>query len=137
VTLTWDAYTAPNFARYVVLRTSSMSDRPDTPTYTPDSTTNKVADRTPATNTSYTERFVGVLPVGTSKVSYRVAVLDANGNVLALSSTTTLELQWSLGPSEVGPPASTTVPTSPTTTSTTAPDESPTNTVAATPTTTN
>src|SRR4051812_42953357 len=61
VTLTWDAYTAPNFARYVVLRTSSMSDRPDTPTYTPDSTTNKVADRTPATNTSYTERFVDVL----------------------------------------------------------------------------
>ena len=38
VTLTWDAYTGPNFARYVVLRTSSMSDRPDTPTYTPDNT---------------------------------------------------------------------------------------------------
>ena len=137
VTLTWDAYTGPNFARYVVLRTSSMSDRPDTPTYTPDSTTNKVADRTPASNTSYTERFVDVLPVGTSKVSYRVAVLEAGGNVLALSSTTTLELEWSMGPSEVLPPESTTVPPSPTTTSAPSPDGSPVTTAVTTATTTN
>ena len=78
-----------------------------------------------------------VLPVGTSKVAYRVAVLDASGNVLALSSTTTLELEWSMGPSEVIPPDSTTVPPSPTTTSATSPDGSPVTTAVTTATTTN
>lgn len=134
VTLTWDAYTGPNFARYVVLRTSSMSERPDTPTYTPTNTSNVVAERTPVNNTTFTERFVDVLPLGTAKVSYRVAVLDAAGNVLALSSTTTLELEWSLKPSEVDPPPTTTAP-APTTTTSTVPDgDSPATTVA-TPTT--
>jgi hypothetical protein len=110
VKLTWDKYAEPNFARYVILRTSSLTGRPDTPTYTPDDTDDVVAERTPVDNTTYAERFVDVLRPGTSEVSYRVAVLDAKGELLAMSSTTTLELEWTLKPSEEPTPSTTTAP---------------------------
>jgi hypothetical protein len=134
VTLAWDAYPGSDFARYVVLRTSSMSELIDTPTYTPDNPGNKVGELAPVTNTNFTDRFDALVP-GTQKVAYRVAVLDAAGNMVALSSTTTLDLEWTMGPSEV-PTTSTTTPASTTTTTSTVPDGSPATTAPTTPTTT-
>jgi len=116
VTLTWPQYKGSDFGSYVVLRTSSLSDKIDTPTYTPIDTQFRVGQLNSITQTSSQQVFEGVVPVNTLFVSYRVAVLDGSGKVVALSTTTTLQLDWKLKPSEADPATTTTTPPSPPTT---------------------
>ena len=47
--------------------------------------------------TAFSEVFDEVVPSGTPAVAYRVAVVDDEGNLLAMSGTVTVELTWSAG----------------------------------------
>ncbi|MEA3215091.1 MAG: hypothetical protein QOJ19_1247 [Acidimicrobiia bacterium] len=130
VTISWPRYADQGFSKYVVLQTiSNTTQLPDTPTWP----TNQVAAFPKADTTNYAVTLDGKssIPVNTRMVSYRVAVVDAKDQLLALSSPLTLELQWTLKPSgDLSPSTTTTTststtttaaPTSPTTTPTTAP----------------
>jgi len=69
----------------------------------------EVASVSPAGNPTYTRPLDGSagLAFGTPFVSYRVAVLGPNGELLDLSETLTLELRWSLKPSDAPTPSTT------------------------------
>jgi hypothetical protein len=96
VTVTWPRYPGSDFGRYVVLRTVSTTDTADTPTYTPGDPRDVVGEPTNVDETSLTQVFDGRLADTTQRVAYRVAVLDKSGKLVALSSTLTLKLEWSL-----------------------------------------
>jgi hypothetical protein len=89
LTLSWPETAASGAAGYVVLRTSSNDAevRPPLPQLPAD----KVADIALGTP-SYVETFDGNLLPETQIATYRVAVVDGRGNVLAISSPLTLRL---------------------------------------------
>jgi hypothetical protein len=111
VTLQWPVYPGGDFGRYIVLRTSSLTNLVETPAYTPDDHGDVVAEITARDQTTFTQVFENSLPVNTLVVLYRVAVLDKNGKLVALSTTTSMQLEWKLKPSADLPPTSSVPPT--------------------------
>lgn len=94
VKVRWARSTEPNAGRYVVLRTSSdtAGTKPVEPAYPADQISELDLDKT-----AFSEVFDEVVPSGTPAVAYRVAVVDDEGNLLAMSGTVTVELTWSAG----------------------------------------
>lgn len=135
VTISWPQYASTGFSKYVVLQTiSNTTQLPDTPTWP----TNQVAAFPKADTTNYAVTLDGKssIPVNTQLVSFRVAVVDANDQLLALSSPLTLQLQWTLKPSGDSSPGTTTTTTTTSTTTTAAPTSATTAPTTVPPTTT-
>lgn len=113
LSLSWPAWTGSSFGRYAILQTISgdPARQPDTPLWAGPGAPEELASVSPAASTTYTRPLDGSagLPVDTPLVSYRVAVLGPNGELLGLSETLTLQLRWSLKVSDTST-TSTTLP---------------------------